>query len=243
MNLPGGLQVSNPLHVQWNPPWNPNWINASNVLDYFTNTMNPFYDPNCLNEQIRMQRLSPEVLSRSSGVEYALLYACEPLFVIRKQYRQANQTITPLEDYYIIGGTVYQAPDLCSVLNSRLQASINHLRTAFEEVKSYYRFHPAKGYYWQFKNETGIEKKSTKKNRENVLEDVRASLYQRQRMDTLIGDLVNKFPLPLLEEVADSVNLGKESPKKVAPVDKNTKEVAKRDEAEEQKFSSKKMKM
>ncbi|KFD48989.1 hypothetical protein M513_10141, partial [Trichuris suis] len=226
MNVPSGLQVSNPLHVQWNPPWNPNWINASNVLEYFTNTMNPFYDPNCLNEQIRMQRLSPEVLSRASGVEYALLFACEPLFVIRKQYRQANQTITPMEDYYIIGGTVYQAPDLCSVLNSRLQASIEHLRTAFEEAKSFYRFHPAKGYYWQFRNESTVEKKSkfilkstvanmlfldlaAKKSKENVVEDVRASLYQRQRMDTLIGDLVNKFPLPLLEEVGDMDSMEK----------------------------------
>ncbi|KHJ41791.1 MED6 mediator sub complex component [Trichuris suis] len=238
MNVPSGLQVSNPLHVQWNPPWNPNWINASNVLEYFTNTMNPFYDPNCLNEQIRMQRLSPEVLSRASGVEYALLFACEPLFVIRKQYRQANQTITPMEDYYIIGGTVYQAPDLCSVLNSRLQASIEHLRTAFEEAKSFYRFHPAKGYYWQFRNESTVEKKSkfilkstvanmlfldlaAKKSKENVVEDVRASLYQRQRMDTLIGDLVNKFPLPLLEEVGDMDSMEKESPKKAAPADNN----------------------
>ncbi|CDW54001.1 mediator of RNA polymerase II transcription [Trichuris trichiura] len=217
MNVASGLQVSNPLHVQWNPPWNPNWINASNVLEYFTNTMNPFYDPNCLNEQIRMQRLSPEVLSRASGVEYALLFACEPLFVIRKQYRQANQTITPMEDYYIIGGTVYQAPDLCSVLNSRLQASIEHLRAAFEEA--------------------------AKKNKENVVEDVRASLYQRQRMDTLIGDLVNKFPLPMLEEVGDMDSMEKESPKKVASADvNNLKESGKREDDEEQKLSSKRLK-
>ena len=29
-------------------------------------------------------------------------------------------TVTPLADYYMLAGVVYQAPDLCSVINSRL---------------------------------------------------------------------------------------------------------------------------
>ena len=28
--------------------------------------------------------------------------------------------VTPIADYYVLAGVVYQAPDLCSVINSRL---------------------------------------------------------------------------------------------------------------------------
>ena len=55
------------------------------------------------------------------GVEYILLHVQEPiLYVIRKQHRHSPTQATPLADYYIIAGVVYQAPDLMSVLNSRL---------------------------------------------------------------------------------------------------------------------------
>ena len=43
--------------------------------------------------------------------------------------------MTPIADYYIIGGVVYQAPDLGSVLNSRLLTTVNHLQTAFDEAR------------------------------------------------------------------------------------------------------------
>lgn len=55
------------------------------------------------------------------GVEYILLHVAEPiLYVIRKQHRHSPTEATPLADYYIIAGVVYQAPDLASVFNSRI---------------------------------------------------------------------------------------------------------------------------
>lgn len=60
-----------------------------------------------------------------TGLEYVLLHVQEPiLYVIRKQHRHSPQQVTPLADYYIIAGVVYQAPDLASVLNSRLVSTI-----------------------------------------------------------------------------------------------------------------------
>ncbi|KRX76868.1 Mediator of RNA polymerase II transcription subunit 6, partial [Trichinella sp. T6] len=209
MNVHGSSQITNPLHIQWNPPWNPNWLSASNVLDCFTNTLNPFYDPNCLNEQVRIQRLSSEILSRVHGVEYILLHAAEPLFVIRKQYRQPNQNVTPLEDYYIIGGTVYQAPDLSSVFNSRLQSAISNVRSAFEEAKSYYRFNTSDGYYFKYKNEPPVEKVDTKKD-DKTGDDKRVSVFQKYRMDMLLNELSEKFPPALsLEESNENTQDGK----------------------------------
>lgn len=56
-----------------------------------------------------------------TGVEYILLHVQEPiLYVIRKQHRHNSNLVTPIADFYIIAGIIYQAPDLASVLNSRL---------------------------------------------------------------------------------------------------------------------------
>lgn len=56
-----------------------------------------------------------------TGLEYMLLHVQEPiLYVIRKQHRHSPTHATPITDYYIIAGIVYQAPDLISVVNSRL---------------------------------------------------------------------------------------------------------------------------
>lgn len=85
------------------------------------------------------------------GLEYILLHVQGPiLYVIRKQHRHSPNDVTPIADYYIIAGTVYQAPDLASVFNSRLLSVTHHLQCAFEEASSYSRYHPNKGYSWDF---------------------------------------------------------------------------------------------
>lgn len=59
--------------------------------------------------------------SNMTGLEYILLHVQEPiLYVIRKQHRHSPTTAAPLADYYIIAGVVYQAPDLGSVVSSRM---------------------------------------------------------------------------------------------------------------------------
>ena len=52
--------------------------------------------------------------------------------------------------FSFLAGTIYQAPDLCSVVNSRLLSAVSHLQSAFEEARSYVKYHPAKGYAWDF---------------------------------------------------------------------------------------------
>lgn len=55
------------------------------------------------------------------GMEYVLLHVLEPiLYVVRKQHRHNANEATPISDYYIIGGMVFKAPDLASVINSRI---------------------------------------------------------------------------------------------------------------------------
>lgn len=134
------------------------------------------------------------------GVEYILLHVQDPiLYVIRKQHRHSPTEATPMADYYIIAGTVYQAPDLASVFNSRLLSTVHHLQGAFEEASGYARYHPSKGYTWDFSANKSLSEKSksqTKKSTSNVKDDAASSLFQRQRVDMLLGELLRKFPLP-----------------------------------------------
>ncbi|XP_023016302.1 mediator complex subunit 6 [Leptinotarsa decemlineata] len=192
MSAPG--IPDNPLSLSWHDSaWIP-ILNTANVLDYFSQGSNPFFDRTCNNEIVKMQRLNPEQLQNMTGLEYILLHVQEPiLYVIRKQHRHSPQQVTPLADYYIIAGVVYQAPDLASVLNSRLLSAVHHLQSSFEESSSFAKYHPSKGYSWDFKSQrANVEKtKKDEKPREEP-----SSLFQRQRVDMLLGELIRKFPLP-----------------------------------------------
>lgn len=189
--MPGRLPClpDNPLGTSWHDT---NWIpilNTSNVMEYFSERSNPFYDRTCNNEIVKMQRLSIDQLNNMTGLEYILLHVQEPiLYVIRKQHRHSMTHVTPFADYYIIAGVVYQAPDLASILNSRLSSTVFHLQSAFEESMSYSRYHPSKGYSWELKVPDKPKKESQR--------EEPSSLFQRQRVDMLLGELTRKFPLP-----------------------------------------------
>nr|XP_048710217.1 mediator of RNA polymerase II transcription subunit 6 isoform X3 [Caretta caretta] len=148
------LLQDNLLGISWvDSSWIP-ILNNGSVLDYFSERSNPFYDRTCNNEVVKMQRLTLDHLHQMIGVEYILLHAQEPiLFIIRKQQRQSPTQVIPLADYYIIAGVIYQAPDLGSVINSRVLTAVHGIQSAFDEAMSYCRYHPSKGYWWHFKDQ------------------------------------------------------------------------------------------
>ena len=106
----------NPLYVSWcDSAWIP-VLSQSNVMDYFTERTNPFYDRTCNNEILKMQKLGvadvqltnmqvslllnsfvrlcdePRInkLLLKKGPEYCLLHVQEPiLYVVRKQIRHS----------------------------------------------------------------------------------------------------------------------------------------------------------
>ncbi|KAH0521014.1 Mediator of RNA polymerase II transcription subunit 6 [Microtus ochrogaster] len=163
----------NLLGISWvDSSWIP-ILNSGSVLDYFSERSNPFYDRTCNNEVVKMQRLTLEHLNQMVGVEYILLHAQEPiLFIIRKQQRQSPAQVIPLADYYIIAGVIYQAPDLGSVINSRVLTAVHGIQSAFDEAMSYCRYHPSKGYWWHFKDhEEQVDQ--TKKEAEPLPETVK----------------------------------------------------------------------
>lgn len=196
--MPGKTPVQeNPLSLSWHDSaWIP-VLNPSNIMDYFSERSNPFYDRTCNNEIVKMQRLSPEQLNNMTGLEYILLHVQEPiLYVIRKQHRHSPTVATPVADYYIIAGVVYQAPDLGSVVSSRLLSAVHHLQSAFDEASCCSRYHSSKGYSWDFKNGKALAAK-----KEAPVREEPSSLFQRQRVDMLLGELTRKFPLPVPKPV------------------------------------------
>lgn len=71
---------------------------------------------------------------------------------------------------------------------------MHHLQSSFEEASGFSRYHPSKGYYWDFKSPKGAEKiKIVEKEKPK---EESCSLFQKQRVDMLLGELINKFPLP-----------------------------------------------
>lgn len=241
--MPSRLGLSaageNLMWISWcDHSWIP-ILSPTTVMDYFSEKSNPFYDRTCNNEIVKMQRLSLEQLNNMVGIEYILLHVQDPiLYVIRKQHRHTPKEATPMADYYIIAGTIYQAPDLASVFNSRLLATVNNLQAAFEEASSYARYHPSKGYSWDFSANKARKRKKLKRKfiscliiqlncpvsdksktqmKDSTTKEESSSMFQRQRVDMLLGELTKKFPIPQIpvatvkkEETEQSAAAGEE---------------------------------
>ncbi|XP_017005165.1 mediator of RNA polymerase II transcription subunit 6 [Drosophila takahashii] len=196
-----GRQIANDhLRLSWHDTQMMATLSPQSVMDYFCRKSNPFYDHMCNNETVRMQRLGPEHLHNMIGLEYILLHVAEPiLYVIRKQHRHNPSEATPIADYYIIGGTVYKAPDLANVINARILNTVVNLQSAFEEASSYARYHPNKGYTWDFSSNKVLsdKSKSDKKDANAAKDENSGTLFQKQRVDMLLAELLRKFPPPI----------------------------------------------
>ena len=109
-----------------------------NALDYFSKSQ--FYDSSCINEQIKMQQRFNSLNVSDQGLlgsSYELWYYTETpsLFVIRKLDKTLNSVkLTGI--YYIVQGTIYQAPLLSEILENRLLTSLHYLKSAFDKLES-----------------------------------------------------------------------------------------------------------
>ncbi|KAI5181614.1 mediator of RNA polymerase II transcription subunit 6 [Nematocida sp. AWRm80] len=99
-----------PAWLQYNP------LDRTSALEYFS--FSHFYDQGCNNEVLKMQTVhsmvssdTDDLLRKMVGIQYTLTHSEEPfLFVIQKSERVSTDKILVLDYYYIIHGTVYQAP-------------------------------------------------------------------------------------------------------------------------------------
>ncbi|VDM31753.1 unnamed protein product [Hydatigera taeniaeformis] len=190
---------TSPYEIHWeNPAISPHQLNSSNILQYFCHLSNPFYDRECNNEVVRMQGLSQDKLTSLRGTEFYLYRYQEPvLFVIRKQERLSPSEVVPLAYYYVINGIVRQAPDLSTLINSRLHTIIAGLNKAIQTLAPCARFHPPDGSYsWEDPN--AVADKLGEDDKRSRDEMVATNPYQVHRTDFLLNEWVSRFPMPPL---------------------------------------------
>ncbi|XP_065183550.1 mediator of RNA polymerase II transcription subunit 6-like [Sycon ciliatum] len=186
------MSVEKKLHLSWHDSaWIP-ILQPSNVLEYFSQRSNPFYDRTCNNEVVRMQRRELSTIKSMTGLEYELLHVQGNfLYIIRKQFRHSPTEVTPQANYYILNGVVYQAPDLHAVVNSRVFSALYHITKAFDEVSPRARYHPTSGYLWDFEH---AQLEDYKKKEASIERSTKESNVQHQCVSMILNDVVKKFP-------------------------------------------------
>merc|ERR1712233_236619 len=83
------------------------------------------------------------------------------------------------------------APDLASVLNSRLATSLEKIQSAFTDCQTASNFHPNKGYWWEWPGHkpNKVGKEEEEKNIQKI-----ATKFQKNRVDILLSKLQRNHP-------------------------------------------------
>ncbi|ETV99499.1 hypothetical protein, variant [Aphanomyces invadans] len=131
-------------------------LDHQSVLYYFAGS--PWYDKNCNNEILKMQRRPLEHLQGMTGIEYELQpndakQVPQILYVIHKKNRTGPRTAHVMAVYYVLDATIYQAPNTYTLLTSRLKKCSFRVNKAFKALSAGVRFSPTEGYAWDFSTE------------------------------------------------------------------------------------------
>ncbi|KAK9828463.1 hypothetical protein WJX72_000141 [[Myrmecia] bisecta] len=109
------------------------------ALEYFS--LSPFYDVQSNNELARRQGQDPSnpvvLQALPPGPEFVIQDAQAPhLFIIRKQLRSSPKTVSSQALYYILDGSIYQAPTVYAVLQARMKRCLHNSRWAFGRMQA-----------------------------------------------------------------------------------------------------------
>jgi hypothetical protein len=109
------------------------WLRAypltpSTVLDYFA--FSQFYQRDCLNERLKAAGMDSAAAAATAARDPSLRGVCyvlvptgsEPdLFAIERRVKGEAGSLVVLTAYYVVRGTVYQSPDLASLVLARVE--------------------------------------------------------------------------------------------------------------------------
>ncbi|ORX52589.1 MED6-domain-containing protein [Piromyces finnis] len=195
----------------------PQWLALNpllieNVIEYFSYSQ--FYDKTCNNETIKMQSRFNQFdlaemnkgLHDMTGIEYEVTLSMPPqLFVIAKQNRKSPTSASPIQYYYVINGTIYQAPNAYMLFANRIITSLHLINISFKEAFKSVRFDPDKGYWWSTDEKTDKEMINEIEEIENTnisyINQQESRIYQ-MRIDDRIAESVSK-PIEIEEKVEE----------------------------------------
>ncbi|KAJ3319974.1 hypothetical protein HDV06_005792 [Boothiomyces sp. JEL0866] len=200
-------------------------LHELNIIEYFSKSQ--FYDVSCIDEQLKMQARFNDLQvtqldhTKMTGIKYDLWYfTYQPsYFVIKKSQIYSETKAELLAIYYVIEGTIYQAPSLS------LLTSLFYLNKAFDLGTENYRFHPLQGYRW-LSDEPAIKvarkelieaaNASDKNAQLSTANDQRIAFEFQTQMDQIIVDTFKTEPVKEVEESPLPV---------VTPVEESTAEI------------------
>ncbi|GBB91726.1 hypothetical protein RclHR1_01910010 [Rhizophagus clarus] len=182
----------------------PEGLNSNNVLDYFAES--PFWDNQCNNAILKMQTQYNDLkdlnvdLKKMKGIEFQVVHEKAPvLWVIRKQNRLTEWTVSPIATYYILNNNIYQAPDLYSIIGTRILTSLYYLHIAFNTAQQEVEFHPATGYTWKGANDPNSALQKSK-----VQQDPIELIDFRDGAERAISSVTHKMQQQLAQAIAQT---------------------------------------
>jgi len=138
-----------------------------------------------------MQARDLSFLTKMKGVEYVLFADTEGMFVIRKQIRESPESVVPAATYYVIQGTIFQAPDIHAVINSRLVSCLYYLKRAFNQINSFVCFDPDQAYSYDTEAVYGRVSAPTKQDR--TAEELNKLQINAKRSENILKSVFAKF--------------------------------------------------
>ncbi|EDQ90019.1 uncharacterized protein MONBRDRAFT_7828 [Monosiga brevicollis MX1] len=111
--------------------------NSDLALQYFAQPdTNAFYQRDCNNERVKQANfglLDHQKLREMRGIEYEARAVLPPFLhhVVQKRRFKPSLALDTAY-YYILNGNAYQAPDLSSLISSRLSSALHSLSAAFK---------------------------------------------------------------------------------------------------------------
>jgi len=111
-------------------------LTEMNVMDYFS--MSPFYEKSSINQACAVQKIDFNTQkTKYVGIEFNLEMAKKDnsLFVISKNYRNYNET-TPISYYYEFKATIFQSPDIYSILTRNVESISYNLLNVINEINN-----------------------------------------------------------------------------------------------------------
>ncbi|OII75417.1 uncharacterized protein cubi_01938 [Cryptosporidium ubiquitum] len=194
-------------------------LTPENALEYFY--LSPFHDPNSLN----IQRKLGKHTDAAEGFEYRITYINEEglgnvpqppgstwntpnqfgIFIIQKFYIEFQREV-PLNIYYILSGTIYEAPTLSNVFLHRTAEAFLSMEKAFDALNEMARFSLYEGYTWDNLEATSkinsdmgnVDSNDINSNEENLVEII----YSSSR-NSKIDNILMSAKKELIEKITD----------------------------------------
>lgn len=141
-------------------------LTIGNVHFYFR--LSQFYDKSSVNEKLIMQQRPLDQLDKIDGISFRRSFASQRngltfekedikkpenqpyivdqgLVIIDKIEKNKEDERT-LAKYYILDGSIYQAPDLYSIMSCRIRSAMFHVRESLREVGNMFEWNLQSGY-------------------------------------------------------------------------------------------------